>query len=77
MKRSFFKKRSKHLRTGRRGEKIAVKLLKAKQYSILVRNYSSLKGEIDIVARDGGILVFVEVKTRSSNSRTRPAEGLR
>jgi len=39
----------------------------------LTANFSSRRGEIDLVCRDGDCLVFVEVKTRSSESWTRPA----
>lgn len=51
-------------RTGEIGENIAVRLLQAKGYTILVRNFRSRRNEIDIIALDGAILVFVEVKTR-------------
>ncbi len=71
--------RKRHIRLGRRGETLACKLLKEKKYDILCRNYKVKSGEIDIVARDGEILVFVEVKTLrySANLRLRPAEHLK
>jgi putative endonuclease len=50
--------------TGRRGEQIAADHLLAKGYRILERNWRCPSGEIDIVAEDGGVLVFVEVRTR-------------
>jgi len=55
-----------HLKLGQRGEKAAVKFLKAKGFEVLKRNFISNNrtGEIDIIARDGEILCFVEVKTR-------------
>ena len=53
-----------HLRTGRLGEKCAAKALRAEKCVVLTRNYRCPAGEIDIVARDGETLVFVEVKTR-------------
>ena len=53
---------------GLRGEEIAVAYLKGKKYAILERNFSCKGGEVDIVARDGGTLVFVEVKSRRSQS---------
>ena len=56
--------KAKHLKLGKKGENIACRLLKNKNYDILLRNFKSAKGEIDIVARDGTILCFVEVKTR-------------
>ncbi len=53
---------------GRRGEDLAHRYLRSKGLTILSRNYRPGGGdaEIDIVARDGNITVFVEVKTRSS-----------
>ena len=51
---------------GPRGENAAAKFLRALGYKILVRNYRCRMGEIDIVARDGKTLVFVEVKTRAA-----------
>src|SRR5688572_10797977 len=49
---------------GERGENVAAKELQKKGYRILNRNFKCAIGEIDIVARDGKTLVFVEVKTR-------------
>ncbi len=54
-------------RVGRQGEDLAFELLKEKGYKILERNYKSPLGEIDIVAREGNTLAFVEVKTRLSS----------
>jgi len=51
---------------GRWGEKLAASFLKRQGYRILARNYVSPVGEMDIVAREGEELVFVEVKTRTS-----------
>lgn len=53
---------------GRRGEDLAHRYLRSKGLTILSRNYRPGGGdaEVDIVARDGEILVFVEVKTRTS-----------
>ncbi len=51
---------------GALGEKFAAKHLKQQRYKILVKNYKNKLGEIDIVARDGGEIVFIEVKTRSA-----------
>lgn len=72
----FKKARARHLRLGQKGEDIACKLLSQKGCQILVRNFRSWAGEIDIVARDGGTLCFIEVKTRMKNTRQRPAEGV-
>lgn len=49
---------------GEAGEELAVALLSAKGYRIIERNFRCKGGEVDIVARDGSTLVFVEVKTR-------------
>jgi putative endonuclease len=52
-------------RLGARGEEIAARYLKKRGYRIVDRNYRNRLGEIDIVAEQGGSLVFVEVRTRS------------
>jgi putative endonuclease len=54
-------------RIGQKGEDLAFELLKKKGYKVLERNYKSSLGEIDLVAREGKTLVFVEVKTRLSS----------
>ena len=50
------------------GEEAACKYLMAKDYMIAGRNYSTRRGEIDIIAYLGDELVFVEVKSRKSYS---------
>ncbi|MFZ1290962.1 MAG: YraN family protein [Melioribacteraceae bacterium] len=52
--------------TGDRGEKIAFDLLNEKGFEIIEKNYHYGHGEIDIIAKDKNILVFVEVKTRKN-----------
>ncbi len=52
------------IRTGKRGEDLAVVHLQQLGYRILERNYRCPLGEIDIVAKDKGTIVFVEVKSR-------------
>lgn len=52
--------------TGKRGEDLAAAYLERAGYVLLERNYRCLFGEIDIVARDGDTLCFVEVKSRRS-----------
>jgi putative endonuclease len=59
-------KGSEKIRTGKRGEDIAVAYLKKKGYEVLERNYRCLFGEVDIIAKDGDSIVFVEVKSRRS-----------
>lgn len=54
-------------RFGQKGESLAVRHLKDQGYEILAQNYRTKVGEIDIVAREGGALVFVEVKARKSD----------
>jgi putative endonuclease len=52
---------------GQRGENVAAKFLRNNGYKILIRNFRCATGEIDIVARDGKTIVFVEVKTRQND----------
>ncbi len=54
--------------TGRAGEDLAVRHLENAGFTILERNWRCGKAEIDIIARDGEALVFVEVKTRSTDA---------
>lgn len=49
---------------GQAGEEIAARFLERHGFRILARNLRSRLGEIDLIARDGGTLVFVEVKAR-------------
>jgi putative endonuclease len=50
---------------GKKGEELARDYLVSKGYQILEQNWRFSKAEIDLIAKDGDILVFVEVKTRS------------
>jgi len=59
---------------GDRGERAAAKYLKQQGYRILARQSRSRIGEIDLIALDGQTVVFVEVKTRSSQAAGHPAE---
>jgi len=52
------------VRFGKSGEDLACRELERRGYEILARRYRRRGGELDIVARDGRTLVFVEVKTR-------------
>jgi putative endonuclease len=61
---------------GIRGEDLAVTFLKKKGYRIRDRNYRTPLGEMDIIAEDGGTLVFVEVKTRADRSFGLPFEAV-
>lgn len=53
---------------GKRGEEAALRYLKRKGYRILQRNYVCKMGEVDLIARENDTLVFIEVKTRTSNA---------
>ncbi|CAN5530861.1 YraN family protein [soil metagenome] len=61
---------------GRRGEDLAVAHLVTSGLMIVERNWRCAQGEIDVIARDGGELVFVEVKTRSSERYGHPLEAI-
>lgn len=61
---------------GRSGEKLAVKYLKKNKYEILATNYTTHVGEIDIIAKDKEYVVFVEVKTRTSDLFGMPSEAV-
>ena len=61
---------------GRRGERAAAKYLKRLGYTIVHRGYCILGGELDIVAVDGRTVVFVEVKTRTSDDAGHPADAV-
>ena len=56
-------------RIGRLGEELAAEHLQRLGYEIVARNHRTRYGEIDLVAQDGGMLVFVEVKTRRGAGR--------
>lgn len=58
---------AKHNELGKKGEWIALNFLKEKGFEILETNFRLEKDEIDIIAKDGDSLVFVEVKTRSTD----------
>jgi putative endonuclease len=61
---------------GDAGEQIAADYLLAAGYKLLERKYRAKTGEIDIVAKDGDMFVFIEVKTRSSNVFGTPAQAV-
>ena len=77
---------------GEQGENEAARFLEARGFIVLERNWrpgkigssnkregradGALRGEIDCIARDGKILCFIEVKTRSSNERGAPQEAV-
>lgn len=59
---------------GKQGEEAACAELSRRGYAILATRYRTRFGEIDIVARDGEVMVFVEVKARRTNRRGAAAE---
>ncbi|MDQ1737176.1 MAG: putative endonuclease [Pseudonocardiales bacterium] len=61
---------------GRYGERIAARCLADAGLELLDQNWRCPRGEIDIVARDGGVLVICEVKTRSSLAFGAPVEAI-
>jgi len=62
--------------TGRAGEAEAERLLLRAGMTVLDRRFRRSGGEIDLIARDGDTLVFVEVKTRSGEGYGMPAEAV-
>ena len=65
-----------HISLGRWGEQQAAAFLKKKRYKILQMNYRCSLGEIDIVAREKKVIVFVEVKTRTRVDFAKPVEAI-
>jgi putative endonuclease len=61
---------------GKTGEDLAVRELTARGYAILDRRYRTRRGEIDIVCEDRGMIVFVEVRTRTTREFGRPEESV-
>ncbi len=61
---------------GRRGEDAACAELQRRGYVIVERNFRTRFGELDVIARDGAVLVFVEVRARSSGSFGHPLESV-
>lgn len=64
------------METGCRGEERAVFHLKKRGYRILERNYRNRLGEIDIIAFEKGTVVFIEVKSRTSDAFGFPIEAV-
>ncbi|HXD10067.1 MAG TPA: YraN family protein [Anaerolineales bacterium] len=63
-------------RIGKWGESTAAEYLTQHGYEIMERNIRTPYGEIDIIARQGDITIFVEVKTRTSNKMGLPEESI-
>jgi len=62
--------------TGKRGESLAVRILKQSGYKIVEQNYRSKLGEIDIIAKEAGVLAFVEVKARRTDQFGGPKQAI-
>lgn len=67
---------SHHRRLGLSGEEWASDYLRGKGYEILERNFRTPLGEIDIIAKERNTIVFVEVKTRASETYGRAEEAV-
>lgn len=63
-------------RRGDAGERMAARALQKKGYRILERNFTAGRHEIDLIAKDGDTVVFVEVKTRSEGGFGLPCEAV-
>lgn len=65
-----------NIEKGKLGEKIAKDYLIRNGYKIIEINYKNKIGEIDIIALEGDVLTFIEVKSRTSNTYGYPYEGV-
>ena len=63
-------------RPGAYGEKLAREYLEARGYSTVATNFRCPAGEMDIIVQDESYLVFVEVRSRSSDSHGTPQESI-
>ena len=69
--------KKKRLEIGKQGEQIAQKYLRRKRYKLLETNFRCAVGEIDIIAKDQHVVVFVEVRTRTSDTFMPPYNTVR
>ncbi|HEY8401970.1 MAG TPA: YraN family protein [Cytophagaceae bacterium] len=67
---------SRNIETGKRGELLAYNYLTEKGYRVVEKNYRFGRGEIDLIAEKDGLLVFIEVKYRSSDAFGYPEEAV-
>lgn len=63
-----------HLLMGRLGERVACRFLMTEGFDVLARRFKARRGEIDLIAFEGNVLVCVEVKTRASRAFGEPWE---
>ena len=62
---------------GAYGERVAADWLRSRGCKVLARNFKGpRRGEVDLIARDGKLLLFVEVKTRRQDARIRPLDAV-
>ncbi|MBE0479689.1 MAG: YraN family protein [Dehalococcoidia bacterium] len=61
---------------GTRGEKLALQHLKKRGYRVLRTNFRCRQGEIDIIAEKAGMLIFVEVRTKTGSGFISPEESV-
>jgi len=64
------------LHLGELGEKLALKRIKRLGYKLVAKNYRCPLGEIDLIAKDGDCLVFIEIKTRKNSSTGNAKEAI-
>lgn len=69
-------KQNNNRKIGTKYEEKAAEYLKSKGYDIIERNFTCRQGEIDIIAKEGETLVFVEVKYRNSTRYGTPSEAV-
>ncbi|WP_028296259.1 YraN family protein [Olivibacter sitiensis] len=67
---------AKHLQLGKDGEQAALQFLQKKGYELVWKNWKVGPLEVDLIMRDGGVLVFVEVKTRTRMDYGLPYESV-
>ncbi len=65
---------AKHITQGKLGEQISVDYLLKNAYTIEARNYRYKRAEIDIVAKKGDLLIFIEVKSLRRNTHGHPEQ---
>ncbi len=65
-----------HIIKGQKGEELAVTFLAEKGYDILETNWRFKRAEVDIIAKEDKILVFIEVKTRTTDYFGAPEESI-
>lgn len=67
---------AKHIQIGKLGEEIACRYLERKGYQIVHKGWRYKHLEVDVIIKDGAVLVFVEVKTRSKDTHGMPYEAV-